>query len=159
VYRTFRSLTRWQRARTVALGLIIGVGLISQRASLGAVLASLLPSLPPDPHVAVESSERECFDRRPALPVFARRFELPTLEPRIESRDGVWIGRDLFGTSSIEIAVDDPERAQAEALAWARSICDAQPRDLFLVGFRDKSFRDRLERACPSFDVCTYGDL
>jgi hypothetical protein len=157
----FRALTRWQRARTVALTLIIGAGLFTLRAPLAAVLTSLLPSVPP--HVAVDSApdERECQYGRPE-PVFARRFERPILEPRIESRDGVWIGRDLLGTSSIEIVVDEgPEPAEAEAIAWVRSICDTRPRELHLVGFHDKSIRDALERriehACPNLDVCTFG--
>jgi hypothetical protein len=160
----FCALTRWQRARTVALTLIIGLGLITLRDPLEAVLASLLPSVAPDPLIAVESSERECSHEH-AVPVLGgRRFELPTLEPRIESRDGVWIGRDLLGTSSIEIAVDeDLQRGEAEAIAWVRSICDAQPRELHLVGFRDKSMMDalelRLEHACPSFEVCMFGDF
>jgi hypothetical protein len=160
--RLFRALTRWQRARTVALTLIIGIGLFTLRAPLGAVLTSLLPLVPPDPpYVAVDGSQ--CDDSYGApLPVFANRGPVqPILEPRIESREGVWIGRDLLGTSAIEIAVDgDLERAEAEVIAWARSICDAQPRELHLVGFRDESIHDalarRLEHACPSFSVCTH---
>jgi hypothetical protein len=160
--KLFRALTRWQRARTVTLTFIIGAGLFTLRAPLAAVLASLLPWSPPvSPYVAVDGSQ--CDDSLGApVPVFANRGPLqPILEPRIESRDGVWIGRDLLGTSSIEIAVDeDPERAEAEVIAWARSICDAQPRELHLVGFQDESIHvalaRRLEHACPSLSVCTH---
>ena len=155
----FRALIRWQRAQSLALTLILGAGLLELRAPMAAVLTSLLPAVPPQ--VAVDSApdERECQYRRPE-PIFARRFELPTLEPRIESRDGVWLGRDLLGTSSIEISVDEgPDPAEGEAIAWVRSICDTRPRELHLVGFHDKSIRDalerRLEHACPNLDVCT----
>jgi hypothetical protein len=159
--KLFRALTRWQRARTVALTFILGVGLITLRAPLGAVLASLLPPGPPVSPVAVDGSQRECVNGPPVPSISYPGFQPNIREPRIESREGVWIGRDLLGTSAIEIAVDDPERAEAEVIAWARSICDAQPRELHLVGFYDESIHDALERrlelACPSFYVCTDG--
>jgi hypothetical protein len=88
-----------------------------------------------------------------------------TVEPRIELRPDTWTTRDLFGVAARAIEVgDDPTKAEAELLEWVRSICDGQPRWLYLVNPEDDDFTplqsrlaERIWATCPSFEVVITG--
>lgn len=156
-------LIRWQRARVLTLAVIVGVGLTTLPAPLGALLDALVPPTEPDRISGLDRSpHRE--GRLLLIPVSIEEPD-PILEPRIEKRNGRWIARDVLGTSAIELAIDeDPVHAEAKLIAWARSICDGFPRELYLVGPQPRvgshdtawiwePLARRLEHACPTFAV------
>lgn len=163
--RLFPSLLRWQRARALTLAVILGIGLTTLSAPLDALVDALRSPPGFDRSVGYDRSPR----REGALLLVPVAIEEPDpiLEPRIEKSDNRWVARDVLGTSRVEIAIDDPSRAEDELIAWARSICDGYPRELYLVGpqpgLRVAGIHDsapiwhplarRLEDACPTFDV------
>ena len=77
------------------------------------------------------------------------------LEPRVENQGGAWLMRDLLGLEALELHPDANPRALAELSEWARSICDPEPRPLYLLGFEGVDPRVELgpavRRGCPSF--------
>jgi hypothetical protein len=82
-------------------------------------------------------------------------------EPGVTNYGDRWVAYDLLGISKIEIEVDaDPSGAETKLRAWARSICDSQPRQLYLRSFEPPMvFSDvarMVESECPSLEVLDY---